>query len=365
MDKTQQHLEQAYSLEANADLNSALQECEAAIQLDPTLAEAHNLRGIILEELGQSEQAIAAYGEAARLDPKFEEAQQNLLEAQQDVLEQQALTWGQVFKIAGWSAAAFAASFAIADAAIATLRCGLILSAVLFALAAGAGAAGLWLAARPNCKLGVFAGLGALGWGTAFILTYPFEDLYYYFHFRNLSFDTAFLVAAIVRYGIIGVCVGAALGVAQKSWRQIGALALAGAFGFGSYGLCNEVIFRIFLSLGPLYDFLVTDSIKLISIVLAIIRFLIVGGIGGALLGLAITWPDWPIIRARAKAYRYECSVCGEVVGEEATVCPRCGDDLSQVEETIYECSECGATVGEEANTCPRCGADLSQIGQD
>jgi tetratricopeptide (TPR) repeat protein len=74
----QQNLERAYDYAEKFE--DALRECEIAIHLAPEWAEAHNLRGIILEELGHEEQAIAAYREAVHLDPDFQEAQQNLRE---------------------------------------------------------------------------------------------------------------------------------------------------------------------------------------------------------------------------------------------------------------------------------------------
>lgn len=77
-----QHLEKAYALEKRDEFEQALEECEAAIRLDAGLAEAHNLRGIILEELGQKEQAILAYREAVRLAPGFREAEENLRDAE-------------------------------------------------------------------------------------------------------------------------------------------------------------------------------------------------------------------------------------------------------------------------------------------
>ncbi len=80
--QVRQCLEQAYAYEHANDLQSALRECDLAVQFDPACAEAHNLRGIILEGLGQKEQALAAYREAIRLDPTFREAQENLAEAE-------------------------------------------------------------------------------------------------------------------------------------------------------------------------------------------------------------------------------------------------------------------------------------------
>lgn len=76
------YLEQAYACEQSNELERALLECDLAVQFDPTCAEAHNLRGIVLEGLGQKAQALAAYREAVRLDPAFSEAQENLAEAE-------------------------------------------------------------------------------------------------------------------------------------------------------------------------------------------------------------------------------------------------------------------------------------------
>lgn len=78
----QAHLAQAYAHERIEEFEMALRECERALQLDPSLAEAHNLRGILLEELGRKRSAISAYRRALELDPSFEEARQNLHEAE-------------------------------------------------------------------------------------------------------------------------------------------------------------------------------------------------------------------------------------------------------------------------------------------
>ncbi|MBE9508685.1 MAG: tetratricopeptide repeat protein, partial [Chloroflexi bacterium] len=65
------HFEEADAYEQAGQFENARRECELAIQLAPTWAEAHNLYGIILEELGQEGEALAAYREAVRLDPTF------------------------------------------------------------------------------------------------------------------------------------------------------------------------------------------------------------------------------------------------------------------------------------------------------
>jgi tetratricopeptide (TPR) repeat protein len=76
-----QHLDQAYLAEEEDDFENALRECDLALQFAPNWAEAHNLRGIVLEALDRTEEAIAAYREAIRLEPGFDDARRNLREA--------------------------------------------------------------------------------------------------------------------------------------------------------------------------------------------------------------------------------------------------------------------------------------------
>jgi tetratricopeptide (TPR) repeat protein len=83
-----QHLEQAYAYHENDEFEDALRECECVIQLAPNWAEAHNLRGIVLEEVGRKVEAVAAYREAVCLDPAFLEAKENLSEAEAELTEQ-------------------------------------------------------------------------------------------------------------------------------------------------------------------------------------------------------------------------------------------------------------------------------------
>lgn len=78
--QARQQLDLAYELEDRGEFTDALRKCETAVRFDPGYAEAHNLRGIVLEELERTAEAIAAYGEAVRLDPTFDEARMNLSE---------------------------------------------------------------------------------------------------------------------------------------------------------------------------------------------------------------------------------------------------------------------------------------------
>lgn len=80
-----QYLERAFAADDQDEFERALVECEMAIRLDPKLSDAHNLRGVVLEELGRKQEAIAAYREAVRLDPNFHEAKRNLREIEDEL----------------------------------------------------------------------------------------------------------------------------------------------------------------------------------------------------------------------------------------------------------------------------------------
>jgi len=83
--EVEQHLERADTYEEHDEFEKALLECDLALQLAPDCAEAHNLRGIVLERLDRKEEAIAAYRKAIRLDPTLEEARENLLAAETEL----------------------------------------------------------------------------------------------------------------------------------------------------------------------------------------------------------------------------------------------------------------------------------------
>lgn len=49
-----------------------------------------------------------------------------------------------------------------------------------------------------------------------------------------------------------------------------------------------------------------------------------------------------------------QCSVCGAILPEGATKCPRCGTEF---EKDRVKCSECGSWIPEDSKYCPNCGA--------
>ena len=78
----QENLQNARDLlESGRNLKKALASCDQAIAYTPESAEAHNLRGLILDGLGRTPEAILAYRQALLLDPNFADAQANLDDA--------------------------------------------------------------------------------------------------------------------------------------------------------------------------------------------------------------------------------------------------------------------------------------------
>jgi tetratricopeptide (TPR) repeat protein len=72
----------------SSEFDKALRECELAIQMAPNLAIAHDYRGRIYDEMGQTNKAIAAFQKAVRLDPGFEDAWNSLNDLQIDLDEE-------------------------------------------------------------------------------------------------------------------------------------------------------------------------------------------------------------------------------------------------------------------------------------
>lgn len=91
------YLEKAYTYKESNKFEDALREADAAIKLDSSLEEAHNLRGIALEELGHHRDAIEAYKQAISLNPKFREAKNNLSDLEEYLIEQHQLEPGEIY----------------------------------------------------------------------------------------------------------------------------------------------------------------------------------------------------------------------------------------------------------------------------
>lgn len=85
--KTSRELFESAQINYDNDINleQALANCEMSIKYDPNFAEAHNLRGLILDELGENKKAISAYRKALKLNPMLEDARANLADAEAEL----------------------------------------------------------------------------------------------------------------------------------------------------------------------------------------------------------------------------------------------------------------------------------------
>jgi tetratricopeptide (TPR) repeat protein len=93
-----EYFKQALHYYETEDLQNALAVCETALELDANFADAHNLRGVLLEELGQPLKALGAYRSAIDLNNDFSEAKENLSE-----LEARFAAYSQLVTIARFS----------------------------------------------------------------------------------------------------------------------------------------------------------------------------------------------------------------------------------------------------------------------
>ncbi len=80
-------LDKAQDYRENKELDKALSECEAAVQINPNSAIAYNYLGIIYDEMGQLENAIKNYQKAIQLDPEYHDAWENMLDVETELEE--------------------------------------------------------------------------------------------------------------------------------------------------------------------------------------------------------------------------------------------------------------------------------------
>jgi RNA polymerase subunit RPABC4/transcription elongation factor Spt4 len=62
------------------------------------------------------------------------------------------------------------------------------------------------------------------------------------------------------------------------------------------------------------------------------------------------------VFRRQAAGKLVECGECGELIPEDATVCPKCG---AEFESDLVRCSRCSSTIPANSQFCPECGAQL------
>ncbi|MCI4365329.1 MAG: hypothetical protein L3K10_04620 [Thermoplasmata archaeon] len=62
------------------------------------------------------------------------------------------------------------------------------------------------------------------------------------------------------------------------------------------------------------------------------------------------------VLRRQAAGKVVECGECGNLIPEEATVCPKCG---AEFEADLVRCSRCASTIPSNSVVCPECAAQL------
>ncbi len=62
------------------------------------------------------------------------------------------------------------------------------------------------------------------------------------------------------------------------------------------------------------------------------------------------------VLRRQAAGKVVECGECGNLIPEEATVCPKCG---AEFESDLVRCSRCASTIPSNSVVCPECAAQL------
>lgn len=78
----QQYMEKAQKSFDRGLIKRALVNCDKVLENMPDMAEAHNLRGLILDEMGKGDEAFIEYQEAVRLMPNYGDAIANLEDAE-------------------------------------------------------------------------------------------------------------------------------------------------------------------------------------------------------------------------------------------------------------------------------------------
>jgi RNA polymerase subunit RPABC4/transcription elongation factor Spt4 len=62
------------------------------------------------------------------------------------------------------------------------------------------------------------------------------------------------------------------------------------------------------------------------------------------------------VVRRQAAGKLVECGECGNLIPEDATVCPKCG---AEFETDLIRCSRCASTIPADSKFCPECAAQL------
>lgn len=246
MTEIEQILEKAYDLNDVGEFEGALEHCQQAIRLNYQLAEAYNLKGLILDQLGDKQEAIVAFQEAVHLNPEFQEAQQNLAEVQVEVhnIERKNQKLSSTWRMTKWGALSFGVAATVNE--IIGFAWGMVsvshLSAIFqspllelaiysltFAIIIGVAIAVLGSEAYNEAQR--FGTLGTIGSGIVYFITGTI--IYFYNVFAsNLLTPIAF----IIRFALMGGVLGILLGALRRNKKLMLWLALTGIIGWLFYG---------------------------------------------------------------------------------------------------------------------------------
>lgn len=86
--ESKNHLDVALDYVQDDEPEKAMEECNLAIQMASDNAIVYNQRGLIYDELGQRENALADFQAALRLDPEMEDARHNLISIEKEIEEE-------------------------------------------------------------------------------------------------------------------------------------------------------------------------------------------------------------------------------------------------------------------------------------
>ena len=81
------------------------------------------------------------------------------------------------------------------------------------------------------------------------------------------------------------------------------------------------------------------------------LQWLLIAGLVAIVLVAAVL-----VMRRQARGKLVECGECGQLIPEDATVCPKCG---AEFEPDLVRCSRCASTIPADSKVCPECAAQL------
>lgn len=294
-------LDRAYTLETDGNLEEALRVCDSILSNAPELAEAHNLRGIILEQTGDKEEALEAYRSALKLDPGFDDAKQNLLDLEEGILETRFQAQRpNPLKVMVWGAIVYGVFLGLAGGGTGLLMYvfrgfSLLLAffdASLYALSSGIGIFVVGKASRFKNSL-LLGSAGALGCGLAWMGTTIVNYIMYLLSPPPTSlYNLPLSIPILLRYVLIGAMTGFGIGLVQKTRRQMIRSIFAGIISFGLYALALPIFYNAMQRLS--IDQLIPEGIKFelgVVFAYALAEFIfgcIFGGVIGALFGWVV-----------------------------------------------------------------------------